>query len=241
MTLEFTDAQKHALTCFGKPYPTDPDVRNWPIKDRNELFFSYDLITIFMAANTAFGIVFGEVCVVSKYALAAVSQTFAEHLLQNPNLDTFTFDVGRMDNLLQQEHEKAINALNTWLINLSTPNITDLQAPTFYSEVSLRHIARQLGMRSYLTDRTDTFIRDAQTHPLQPWQITELLYASSIEVNAPYPIIMEDDPLLGYIVQKMSERKNSLRDHEKEKMNKWLEQEENKALASAMRRLEEGR
>ncbi|KAJ4360789.1 uncharacterized protein N0V89_001356 [Didymosphaeria variabile] len=241
MTLEFSDAQKHALTGFGKPYLTDPDVRNWPLKDRHDLFFSYDLITIFIAANTSSGTVFGEICVVSKYTLAAVSQTFAEHLLQNPNIDTFTFDVGRMNNFLRHEHEKALNTLNTWLINLSTPNITDLQAPTFYSEVSLRHIARQLGMSSYLTDRPDTFIHDAQTHILQPWQITELLYASSIEVNAPYPIVMEDDPLLGYLAQKLNETMNLLWAQEREQVHKWLEGEDNKALRTAMRRLREGK
>lgn len=240
MTLEFTDAQKHVLSSFGKPYPDEPDVRKWPLKDRNELFFSYELITIFVASHTSSISTYDEVCVVPKLTLAAVSQTFAEHLFQNPNLETFTFDIGRMDKALQQEHKQALDTLNTWLTNLASTTVTDLSAPTFYSEVALRHIARQLRMSVYLADRRDSFIRDAQAHILQPWHITELLYASSIEINARLPIIPEDDTMLEYLAWKMIETTNYLWGYEKKEVHEWLGKKEHEALANAMRRLQEG-
>jgi hypothetical protein len=238
MALEFSDAQKQVLTKYGKPHPVNPDVRTWPFQDRHDLFFSYDVITIFLEAQTPRGEVCSEVCVAPRYALAAVSSTFAEHLMQKPDLDTFMFNVGRMDKTLQQEHERALNTLTTWLTTLATLTISDLKAPTFYAEIALRHIARQLGMNSYLTDCTDDFIHDTQEHTLQPWHITELLYASSIEIDGAFPIIMEDNPLLVYLAQRMVGAMNVLWAQEKEIVYRWLRRDENKALERAIRRLE---
>ena len=161
MPLQFSDAQKHVLAYYRKLHLSEIDVRKWPVNDRMDFFFSDELSLFLMAHGVA-----KCSCAVPKYTLAIVSPTFAEHLLQDPDLHTFTFDVGRMDGPLQKEHDMALNTLNTWLVNLSTPAMTVLQALTFYPEIALRHIARQLGMISYLTDRTDKLIRDAQTHTL---------------------------------------------------------------------------
>ncbi|KAK7177418.1 hypothetical protein PSPO01_16533 [Paraphaeosphaeria sporulosa] len=145
MSLEFTAAQKQVLESYGKPFPVNADIRTWPIQHRTDLLFSCNLITIFIEAVTSCDSVCSEVCVLPKYALAAVSPTFAEHLLQKPNLESLVFDIGRMDNNLQKEHRKAVDTLCIWLMSLATPLIFDLKAPTFYSQISLRHLARQLG------------------------------------------------------------------------------------------------
>ncbi|KAF2449834.1 hypothetical protein P171DRAFT_440283 [Karstenula rhodostoma CBS 690.94] len=241
MSLEFSDAQKQALAGYGKPFPANADVRRWAFQDRMDLLFSYDLITIFLEAEASWGPVCSEICVVPKYTLAAVSPIFAEHLLQKPELESFVFDVGHMDKALQEEHRKALNSLNTWLLNLATHTISDLKAPTFYSEISLRHIARQLGMRFYLTDRSHELVCGAQTHTLQPWQITELLYASSVDIDATFPIVMENDPLLGYLARKTVATADLLWGDERNEAYNWLRRKENKALESAMQRLQEGR
>ncbi|KAL5417832.1 hypothetical protein PMIN04_007603 [Paraphaeosphaeria minitans] len=241
MILEFTDAQRKALASYGKPLPINADVRTWPIQDRTDLLFSSNLITIFMEAQTPCGSVYNEICALPRYILAAVSPTFANHLLQKPDLESFVFDIGHMDTNLQEEHRKAVETLYTWLTNLSIPLVFDLKAPTFYSEISLRHIARQLGMSFYLTERTDELIHDAQTHILQPWQVTEMLYASSIETNAALPLVMENDPLLGYLAEKMLETTDSMWEGERDKAFKWMRREENIVLLDAVQKLHEKR
>lgn len=236
MSLEFTDIQKQALDGHGKYFPTNADVRTWSFQQRTDILFSFDLITVFLEAEISCGSVYTEVCVLPRYTLAAVSPTFAEHLLQKPDLEAFVFDVGRMDKNSQEEHQKALKTLNTWLLSLVEPPIYDLKAPTFYSEISLRHIARQLGMSFYLTEGTHELIRGAQTHTLQPWQVTELLYASSVDIDNAFPVITENHPLLRYLAQRMIATTDFLWGNEKTEVYNWLRRKENKALESAMQR-----
>lgn len=140
---------------------------------------------------------------------------------------------------LRKEHECALTALERWFQNLIMPTNQTLEAPTFYSEIALRHIVRQLGMSAYLPVRSKAFVRDAQKHTLQPWQMTEILYASSIEINALLPIIPVDDPLLLYLAHSMIERIRDMPAH-KQAMYQWLGEEENKVLGDAIQRLRIG-
>lgn len=237
MLRQLSDAQKSVLASCSKSHPLDIDVRNWPLQNRAELYFSYDIIYLMLEAN-GFA---KRVCMIPKLLLAAVSPTFSEHVLRQSDLDTFTFDVGHMDEDLQVQHCMALDSLYRWLTALCTPAAVDLQAPTFHSEIALRHIIRQLGMSIYLDKNTDMLILEAQMHTLQPWHITELLYARAIEVDAPYPAIIDDDPLLQYLAQRMIETMNRLRTQQLQEVYKWLAQSQNRCLLSAVWRLQQGK
>lgn len=230
MSDELTDAQKQVLAGHSKPFPARADVRTWSLGHRTELLFSNNLVTIYMKVGTLFNQQPKELFALPKYALAAVSLIFAAYVLQQPGLDSFIINVGHMDKGLREEYQNALFTLERWVLSLPTDLILDLKAPTFYAELSLRHITRQLGMRFYLPERTEDFVRNAETHTLQPWQITELLYSSSLQKDAEWPVVMENDILLNYLAQRLKATTDSLWGEERDEVFNWLLKKDNDVL-----------
>ncbi|KAJ4304524.1 hypothetical protein N0V90_000050 [Kalmusia sp. IMI 367209] len=223
---------------------SENDVRKWSLSTRADLLAGGTVALCLLTRTPPNSnseselIAWTHVAYVPKYALAAISETFWEYWNNSRELNRLIFDVGNMDTALVRQHEVALKTLEEWMYNLCTTAVPDLQAPTFYSEISLRHIARQLHISHLLPARTQQFIVDAQTHTLQPWQITELLFSCSSEPGALIPVIPRNDPLLLFLARKMTNAmKSAVEVPEKRQLDqimRWLGKEQHMALKDAV-------
>jgi hypothetical protein len=234
----FTEAQKSALSKHVDIYQADPDVRNWEWINRWKLIFDQSKVSLCIQwySGDRFKIE-KHICKVPKNVLIAVSPTFADHCSRDPGLITLTFDIGNMDEISREHHGMAIRQLGVWLDDLCATGGENLQAPTFYSNVALWHVARQLGMGMYLPMDATELVQEAKNNILQPWQITEMLFISSIERNATRPVIPHDDPLLCYLANQLVDLRPHLCASEKDDVENWLWKDENAPLRAATYRL----